>query len=513
MGVRRWEIRTSIFDLLSPSMDTTFQIQAPHEAALALLKGKKPVASEVFYELLPELRARAFTVGGVACAGTLQRCRDAVAGIATGDTWDEAKKTLIQELDPWLGDGSAQRAETLLRTHGFQAFAAASHQTSIEDEDVTHFQYLTMEDDRVRDSHAALDGLVLPKDDPFWDTHTPPWEWGCRCMKRAMNVDQVGEEMQKDEGRNPEDQNVITGPALTQLRHGTLMREGQRFDVSEPHGDEAYHFNPDDLHLSLADLAERYDPEVFSAFKKWAANTDIDKHVTVLDWLGGAPAQPAPPPQNNLVVDKVKAAKLSKEIQEQAAALPVKAVKVLSTAEFHPTRGGAYYNRSDRGIRLHKDPENWNGSPHAFHHESGHHFHYETGLVNSLGQARPDFAAAIQSDFDAWQKLMEKNHGPGWRNIYKRTNVYQMQDVIGKTLDNAGDLNSQVTRERISRISDTIMGLSGGKYGFGHKLSYMQMNGAKEVAAHAYSAVIQEDETFKKLFPNVVNVLKQELAL
>lgn len=271
-------------------METTFQIQAPHEAALALLKGKKPVASEVFYGLLPELRARAFTISGVACAGTTQRCLDAVAGIAEGDTWDDAKKSLIQELDPWLGDGAEQRAEILLRTHGFQMFAAASHQTAMEDDDVTHFQYLTMEDDRVRASHAALDGVVLPKNDPFWLTHTPPWEWGCRCLKRAMNVDQVDEERQSDAGKNPEDKNMIEGAALTQLRHGTLMREGQRYDVSEPHGDDAYHFNPDDLRLRVEDLADRYDPEIWSEFQKWAQSTEYADGKTVWQSLTESPA-------------------------------------------------------------------------------------------------------------------------------------------------------------------------------------------------------------------------------
>lgn len=268
-------------------MDTTFEIQAPHEAALALLRAKKPVASEIFYGLLPELRARAFTVSGVTCAGTLQRCRDAVAGIAEGDTWDEAKKSLIAELDPWLGDGSEQRAETLLRTHGFQVFAAASHQTAMADDDTTHFQYLTMEDDRVRPSHAALDGITLPKNDPFWLTHTPPWNWGCRCLKRAMNPDLVAEEKQKDAAKDPDNKNVIEGAVLGQLRHGTLIRDGRRYDVTPPSDrpGDGYQFNPDDLQLSVAELEPRYDPEVWNDFKTWSQATAVGKKKTVWDWL------------------------------------------------------------------------------------------------------------------------------------------------------------------------------------------------------------------------------------
>lgn len=42
-----------------------------------------------------------------------------------------------------------------------------------------YFRYIT--GPNPRDEHAALDGLVLPKDDPFWSTHTPPWDYNCNC--------------------------------------------------------------------------------------------------------------------------------------------------------------------------------------------------------------------------------------------------------------------------------------------------------------------------------------------
>lgn len=42
-------------------------------------------------------------------------------------------------------------------------------------------QYRTAEDDRVRDDHAAMNGITLPPSDPFWDKYYPPNGWGCRC--------------------------------------------------------------------------------------------------------------------------------------------------------------------------------------------------------------------------------------------------------------------------------------------------------------------------------------------
>lgn len=44
-----------------------------------------------------------------------------------------------------------------------------------------NLRFVTAGDDRVRDEHAALDGIVRPIDDPFWDNHLPPLGWRCRC--------------------------------------------------------------------------------------------------------------------------------------------------------------------------------------------------------------------------------------------------------------------------------------------------------------------------------------------
>lgn len=44
-----------------------------------------------------------------------------------------------------------------------------------------NLRFVTAGDDRVRDEHDKLDGIVRPIDDPFWDSHYPPLGWRCRC--------------------------------------------------------------------------------------------------------------------------------------------------------------------------------------------------------------------------------------------------------------------------------------------------------------------------------------------
>jgi SPP1 gp7 family putative phage head morphogenesis protein len=50
-----------------------------------------------------------------------------------------------------------------------------------QDGDRYLLQYRTAEDNRVREDHAAMNGITLPPSDPFWDKYYPPNGWGCRC--------------------------------------------------------------------------------------------------------------------------------------------------------------------------------------------------------------------------------------------------------------------------------------------------------------------------------------------
>ena len=74
--------------------------------------------------------------------------------------------------------------ETLYRTQVNMAYSAGRWQAA-QDPDIDAilwgWEYMAIDDSRVRPTHLAMDGTRLPKGDAMWQTNTPPMGWNCRC--------------------------------------------------------------------------------------------------------------------------------------------------------------------------------------------------------------------------------------------------------------------------------------------------------------------------------------------
>ena len=266
-------------------MDLDFH-PSPHEAAAKAIESKPALAKSVWKQLLPELRVRAFTVANVESTNVLQAIRDEAASLPRGTRWDGAKSAIQTALEPYLGEGAEWRAEMIMRVNCFQAFSADSWRTAQADEATTALQYLHGDCKVPTPSHLALNGVILPKNDPFWETHTGPWgHIGCVCYFRTMSDDQVADEKKADENRDPADRLVMEGPARTKLNEGTLVRSGRAYDVSAPSDTDAFHWHPDDMTLRADQLQAKYDPEIWREFVKLAKAEKLADNVTLWDWI------------------------------------------------------------------------------------------------------------------------------------------------------------------------------------------------------------------------------------
>ena len=82
--------------------------------------------------------------------------------------------------------GADYQIEGMFRTQTQLAYAAGewnADQDPAIQEILWGYEYVTVGDDRVRPTHAEMDGVTRPKDDPMWNIWTAPNGWCCRCSK------------------------------------------------------------------------------------------------------------------------------------------------------------------------------------------------------------------------------------------------------------------------------------------------------------------------------------------
>lgn len=262
----------------------------PFEEAADFLAGKPAVTRALFDQLLPELKARAFVITGVDAADTLQAARDAIATIPRGADWPTVKRQLSAALEPWLGEGAEVRTEMLMRWHAYQAYAVANVRNLDANADLFPFrQYQTAKDGRVRASHAALEGITLPHDSPFWSRHTPPWEYGCRCDVRGVTAEEA-DEIRAEDARKPEEKRrILEGPTKDKLEQFGRLEKGinEIYDVRTPseRGESGVEWGSKDLVIPIDALRERYDVDLWSRWREWAEATMIDGYGSIWQWL------------------------------------------------------------------------------------------------------------------------------------------------------------------------------------------------------------------------------------
>lgn len=288
----------------------------PHDEAVKRIASLPIVSREVMQGLLPELRAHAFTVSGLTKASQLARVKKILEGVPAGANWDEAKKQVVGELATAgiTGKEARRRAETLLRTTAFRAYAATRYQTLMRQTDVFPFwQYKTAGDGRVRPAHTALHNRILPAGHPVWQRIFPPSGWGCRCLvvpltRRAAERLGIQGEEQRAKGEEPQaDAPLFDKDGLLKTqRQAPILYTPQEADLIArsarlPEGisievDPSWGSSPwavkGNLRPTWEYLASLYseDLEAFAAFRAWAEITFIRPGLTVAEWISGKEA-------------------------------------------------------------------------------------------------------------------------------------------------------------------------------------------------------------------------------
>ena len=150
--------------------------------------------AELVRDVDPRIKAQAFFSARVSEAHILDRLREVSDGYSRGEFGlGEARNRLKDFLqaegyDPHQGGmrnlASTGRLNLILKQNAAMAHAAAEWKRMHDPDAMKVYPYVRYHargDNRTRSEHAHLDGRIFHKDDPFLSTHTPPWEFNCRC--------------------------------------------------------------------------------------------------------------------------------------------------------------------------------------------------------------------------------------------------------------------------------------------------------------------------------------------
>jgi phage gp29-like protein len=151
-------------------------------------------------DLWQEQHARAFSVAGAMRADLLADLRAAVAeAVEGGGSYDQFHQRFEEIVarrgwTGWTGEGTeagrAWRTRTIYQTNLSTAQAAGRYTQMTDPATLEHMPYWQYRHNTVnnpRAAHKAWDGLVLRWDDPWWNEHYPPNDWGCNCDVRPVS--------------------------------------------------------------------------------------------------------------------------------------------------------------------------------------------------------------------------------------------------------------------------------------------------------------------------------------
>lgn len=147
-------------------------------------------------EIGEELNSRAFLIAKLTQANLIDDFRVVADDYAAGKiTMTEAQER-FKEIGGNSPDEIARnlaarsRATAVLNTQRQIARGVGEWQVWMETkDDLPYVIYHANKDGFVRPSHAALDGKIFSKDDPFLQTHMPgKWDYNCRCWGEQITA-------------------------------------------------------------------------------------------------------------------------------------------------------------------------------------------------------------------------------------------------------------------------------------------------------------------------------------
>ena len=203
--------------------------------ALDYIKNKSLRPAFGYKDVWNEEHATAFTVAKAMQIDVLSDLKNAVEkAIEGGTTFEQFKQELKPTLmrkgwwgrkemtDPLTGRtvdaqlGSDRRLRTIYQTNLRSAYQKGQYDRTMESDAHPYLMYRIGASVRHREQHLKWNNLILPKDDPLWNSIFPPNGYGCKC--HTVAVTQARKERYERDGvpaYNPDTRKTVRMPAQT----------------------------------------------------------------------------------------------------------------------------------------------------------------------------------------------------------------------------------------------------------------------------------------------------------
>lgn len=166
------------------------------EEAIEWFDDRFPLTQELKDSLGKYAGKRAWTVAGVAQLDVVLEVFDSIrSALSEGTSLADWKRDIRKRVGDRWGSKTSARLDTIFRTNVQTAYNRGRWQ-QMKDPDVVdvrpYWMYDAILDDRrtpICKSLSTPKPVVLPQDDPFWDSHVPPLHFQCRSSLRALTAE------------------------------------------------------------------------------------------------------------------------------------------------------------------------------------------------------------------------------------------------------------------------------------------------------------------------------------
>jgi len=197
------------------------------EQQIAFFRAKLNLPSQRWDDIQRSAHDRAFIVAGAQKADLLADLRRAVDQSIRGGSLQQFRQDFDAAVKRsgwtgWTGEGSeagrAWRTRVIYQTNMATSYAAGRWQ-QLHDPALLaarpYWRYIHSDAvQHPRPEHLAWNGLTLPHDHPFWQTHFPPNGWGCQCRVMAVREPREGDPTDPPAGWNATDPKTGAPPGI-----------------------------------------------------------------------------------------------------------------------------------------------------------------------------------------------------------------------------------------------------------------------------------------------------------